>query len=149
MPLSRDAWTAFRHIGGLLVKRGTAMGPLVPSLLLCPMFVGAAWLFRSVAVTWGVPLFSAVFVLVAVGIVFSYHRHYASFAKRDPDRLQSEEYRYETARMQMIAAKELRHPVPADSLPLADSTENPVERSLRANREGTPELPGTEDERDS
>ncbi len=30
--------------------------------------------------------------------------------------------------MQMIAAKELRQPVPADSLPLAEAAENPVER---------------------
>ena len=125
------------------------MGPLVPSLLLCPVFISAAWVFRSVAVIGPVPLFSTVFVLAAVGIVLSYHRHYASFAKRDPDRLQSEEYRYETARMQMIAAKELRHPVPADELPLADSTENPVEKRLRAEREETPELARAEDERSS
>ena len=51
--------------------------------------------------------------------------------------------------MQMIAAKELRHPVPADELPLADSTENPVEKRLRAEREETPELARAEDERSS
>ena len=104
------------------------MGPLVPSLLLSPFFVGAAWLFRSVAVVSDVPLLSALFVLAALFIVFSYHRHYARFAKNDPDRLQSEQYRYETQRMQMIAAKELRHPMPADSLPLAEPAENPAER---------------------
>ncbi len=103
------------------------MGPLVPSLLLSPFFVGAAWLFRSVAVVSGVPVFSALFVLAALVIVFSYHRHYAWFARHDPDRLQSEKYRFETRRMQMIAAKELRHPVPAESLPLAEAAENPVD----------------------
>lgn len=72
--------------------------------------------------------FSALFVFAALAIVFSYHRHYASFARNDPDRLQSEKYRYKTARMQMITAKELQHPMPADSLPLAGPAENPIER---------------------
>ena len=124
----RNGLAAVQDVGGLLVKRGTAMGPLVPSLLLSPFFVGAAWLFRSDAVVSGVPLFSALFVVAALVIVFSYHRHYAWFARHDPDRLQSEKYRFETQRMQMIAAKELRHPVPAESLPLAEAAENPVER---------------------
>ena len=48
----------------------------------------------------------------------------ALFAKNDPDRLQSEEYRYETARMQMIATKEFGRPVPANELPLADPVPN-------------------------
>ena len=106
-----------QDIGGLLIKRGSAMGPLVPSLLLIPVFLFAAWLFRSTFVISGCPIISTGLVIGVLGIVFSYHRHYASFAKNDPDRLQSEEYRYETARMQMIAAKELRDPIPAEELP--------------------------------
>ena len=51
-------------------------------------------------------------------------RHDAKFAKNDPDRLQSEEYRYERARMQMIAAKELRHPIPAEALQLEEPRKN-------------------------
>ena len=103
------------------------MGPLVPSLvLLSPGLIFAAWWFRSIAVIKGVPLISALFVIVALWIVFDYHRHYASFAKNDPDRLQSEEYRYQTARMQqMIAAKELPDPIPAEELSLGDPMENP------------------------
>jgi len=84
----RDGLAAVQDVGGLLVKRGTAMGPLVPSLLLSPFFVGAAWLFRSVAVVSGVPLFSALFVVAALVIVINYHRHYAWRARHDPDRLQ-------------------------------------------------------------
>ena len=127
MSLFRNGLAAFQDIGGMLIKRGTAMGPLVPSLLLSPLFVVAAWWFRSVGVVFGVPLFSVLFALAALAVVFSYHRHYAWFAQHDPDRLQSEKYRYETARMHMIAAKELRHPMPAGSLPLAEPAENPVE----------------------
>lgn len=127
MSLFRNGLAAVQDIGGLLIERGTAMGPLVPLLLLVPVFLGAAWLFESVAVVAGVPIFTALFALAALWIVFHYLRHYASFAKHDPDRLQSEKYRYETQRMQMIAAKELVHPMPADRLPLADPAENPVE----------------------
>lgn len=100
------------------------MGSLIPSLLLSPVLLGAAWLFRSTFVIGGCPIISTGLVIGVLGIIFSFHRHYASFAKNDPDRLQSEEYRYETARMQMIAAKELRSPIPADELPLGDPREN-------------------------
>ena len=81
------------------------MGPLVPSLLLVPVLGFLAWLFLSVAVVGGLPIFSAVLLIAALAIVWSYHRHYAFFAKKEPDRLQSEEYRYEMAQIQMIAAK--------------------------------------------
>ena len=122
------------------------MGPLVPLLYLAVVFVLAAYLFRSVALVRGLPLFSALFVIAALGIVFSYLRRYASFAKHDPDRLQSEEYRIQTMQ-QMIAAKELRHPMPAESLPLADPTENPAERQSRADGQETPEPTSAEEER--
>ncbi len=124
----RSGIAAVQDVVGLLVKRGTAMGPLVPSLLLVvPFFIFVAWGFQSVAVVSGVPLFSALFVFAALAIVWSYHGHYAWFAKHDPDRLQSEKYRFETQRMQMIDAKELRRPMPANRLPLAEDAENPVE----------------------
>lgn len=55
----------------------------------------------------------------------------------DPDRLQSEKYRYETQRMQMIAAKDLEHPMPADSLPLADPAGNPAEHVKSKEAEST------------
>ena len=54
-----------------------------------------------------------------------YLRHYVLFAKHDPDRLQSEEYRYETARMQMIASKDLPQPMPEGGVLLKDPVENP------------------------
>ena len=137
MSLLRNGLAAVQDIGGLLIKRGTAMGPLVPLLLLVPVFIGAAWLFKSVAVVAGVPLFSALFALPPLVIVFYYLRQYASFAKHDPDRLQSEKYRYETQRMQMIAAKDLEHPMPAESLPLADPAENPEEHVKSKEAEST------------
>lgn len=137
MSLFRNGLAAVQAVGGLLIERGTAMGPLVPLLLLVPVFLGAGWLFESVAVVAGVPIFTALFALAALWIVFCYLRHYASFAKHDPDRLQSEKYRYETQRMQMIAAKELEHPWPADSLPLADPAENPIEHMKSEETEST------------
>ncbi len=112
-------------VGELLIKRGSAMGPLVPSIIvLVPGFIVAAWFFRSIAMIKGVPLISVLFVVAALGIVIDYHRRYAFFAKNDPDRLQSEEYRYKTAQMRMIAAKELPSPMPAEELSLEDPRKN-------------------------
>lgn len=135
-----------QDIGGLLIKRGSVMGPLVPSLLLIPVFLFAAWLFRSTFVISDCPIISTVLVIGVLGIVFSYHRHYASFAKNDPDRLQSEKYRYETARMEMmIAAQDLNHPVPVEELPLEEPRENLA--ALEASSEqDEPAAPTDEDE---
>ena len=72
----------------------------------------------------GVPLISVLFVVAALGIAIDYHRRYAFFAKNDPDRLQSEEYRYKTAQMRMIAAKEFPNPMPAEELSLEDPRKN-------------------------
>ena len=72
----------------------------------------------------GCPIFSALFGIAVLWILGSYLRHCAAFAKNDPDRLQSEEYRYATAQMEMIAAKELRSPTPAEDLSLEDPREN-------------------------
>lgn len=99
------------------------MGPLVLPLLLILVFLFFAWLFRSTFVISGCPIFSVVLVITALGIVFVYLYYYAFFAKNDPDRLQSEEYRYKTARMQMIATGELRDPIPEEELP--DPKEKP------------------------
>ena len=112
-------------VGELLIKRGSAMGPLVPSIIvLVPGFIVAAWFFRSTAMIKGVPLISVLFVIAALGVVIDYHRRYAFFAKNDPDRLQSEEYRYKTAQMRMIAAKELPSPMPTEELSLEDPEKN-------------------------
>lgn len=115
---------SLQHVGGLLIKRGSAMGPLVPPLLLSPLLLGAAWLFRSTFVVQDCPVISALLVVAVLGIVGHYLWHYSLFAVNDPDRLQSEEYRYETARMQMIAAKELPYPIPAEDLALQEPSQN-------------------------
>ena len=83
------------------------MGPLVLPLLLSPVLLFFAWLFESTLVIKGIPLITVACVLAALWLIFNYTRHYGRFAKHDPDRLQSEEYRYETARLQMIAAKKI------------------------------------------
>ena len=131
----RDIVGGIQDIGGVLVKRGTAMGPLVPSLLLAPAFIFAAWIFRTTAIVWNIPIFSALFAIAALAVLFDYHRRYAAFAKDDPDRLQSEEYRYGMARTQMIAAKELQQPLPEDSLPLRGAEPNLPRHEAQADEE--------------
>jgi hypothetical protein len=96
------------------------MGPLVTLLLLVPVFLGGAWLFRDL------PLLLWLLILVAIAPVFEYCRHYAKFARTDPDRLQSEEYRYGLKKIQMIAAKELPYPMSAESLSLPEPISNPA-----------------------
>ena len=142
----QNALAGFRDVGSLLIKRGTVMAPLVPLLFIAVFFVLVAYVFRSVTVVHGVPLFSALLVVAALMIVFSYLQRYTWFAKHDADRLQSEEYRLQTMQ-QMIAAKELRHPVPVENLPLADPTENPAEHPSRDHGQETPEPIVAEEER--
>lgn len=113
-----------RDIGIALVSRGTVMGPLVSSLLVSLVLLAFAWLFRETAVLMGFPVITVVLVITSLCILYNYHRHYASFAKNDPDRLQSEEYRYEMTRIQMVAAKGLLEPLLEDSPPLANPTRN-------------------------
>ena len=115
---------ALHDIGSALVRRGTAMGPLVPSLVAVVPILLFAWLFRETAVLGGIPVITVVLVIAGLWILFDYHRHYASFARNDPDRLQSEEFRYEMTRVQMLAAKGLPEPLPADSLPLEEPKRN-------------------------
>ena len=124
MPEFHKITSGLHDIGNALVKRGTAMGPLVPSLIVVPILLLFAWLFRETAVLMGFPVITVMLVITTLCILYNYHRHYASFAKNDPDRLQSEEYRYEMTRVQMLAAKGLQEPLPEDSLPLADPTRN-------------------------
>ena len=119
----RNLLGSLQLIGGLLVKRGTAMGPLVPSLALCPLLLLFAWLFRSVVVVGEVPIISVVMAIAALWFVADYHRHYSRFARIDPDRLQSEEYRYQILRL-MIAARELSDTISAEELRLGDPTVN-------------------------
>src|SRR5262245_38203639 len=97
------------------------MGPLVPLLLLSPLFLGSVFLFRED------PLLAGTCLVVAIVIPIEYARQFARFAKSDPDRLQSEEYRYGMKRIQLIAAKDLPYPVPADALALPAPTSNPAQ----------------------
>ena len=119
----RNVLGSLQEIGGLLVKRGTAMGPLVPSLALCPLLLLFAWLFRSVAVVGDIPIISVVMAIAALWFVADYHRHYSRFASTDPDRLQSEEYRFQTMRL-MIATREFPDSVSAEELPFTDPAVN-------------------------
>jgi hypothetical protein len=61
----------------------------------------------------------------------------ASFA-RQLLALQPEEYRYETARMQMIAAKGLRHPIPVEDLALQEPGENPATLGPSSEKDSPP-----------
>lgn len=67
---------SLQHVGGLLIKRGSAMGPLIPPLLLSPVFLGAALLFRFTFVIQDFPIISGLLVVVALGIVVHYLFHY-------------------------------------------------------------------------
>ena len=48
------------------------MGPMVPLLALIPVFLGAGWLFRSIAVVRGIPLITTGCVLATLAIVGFY-----------------------------------------------------------------------------
>ena len=128
MPMDHER-TLRQVVGGLhrtgtaLIKRGTAMGPLVPVLFLVPVLAAVAWLFKDTAVIQGVPVFTALSFLGIVGIIVHYLWHYTSYAKHDPDRLQSEEYRSQMQQLQ-IAAKGLPEPLPAHVL--EDPIPNPI-----------------------
>jgi len=109
------------HASDILIRRGTAMGSLIPLLLLSPIFLVATWFFRDIPVI-AFPCF-----LVAAVIPFEYGRQFSRFAKNDPDRLQSEEYRSEIKQLEIIAAKELPFPVSANALHLDPPTSNPTQ----------------------
>ena len=96
------------------------MGPLALTLLLVPVLLVSAYMFRSIEWLCGA------LVLTSIGIVFEYFRQYANFAKNDPDRLQSEEYRYEMKKIHIIAGKDLPRPIPLEELNLAEPVSNPA-----------------------
>ena len=62
-------------------------------------------------------MISVVLVFASLLIPYNFHRHFGKFAKTDPDRLQSEEFRIGMTRIQMLDAKSLPQPLPEDSLP--------------------------------
>ncbi|MCY3837474.1 MAG: hypothetical protein OXH09_02280 [Gammaproteobacteria bacterium] len=131
--------TALLQTGRTLIKRGTAMGPLIPVVApLVPLAFFFAWLFRTTAIVCHVPVISAFLVLLASVAIGHYLYHYSRFAKTEPDRLQSEHYRLETRRMQYVAAKDLDEPLPPDAL--ANATDNPLIEDDR-NSPGTPSHP--------
>lgn len=108
----------------LLIRRGTAMGPLVPTLFLVPIFLFTAYIFREQEYV------CAVFSIAAILVVAAYLYFFSLFARKDPDRLQSEEYRCEMTKIQMVAGKGLPHPVPANELHLPSAASNPEQPAL-------------------
>ncbi len=120
-----EAFGALRHTGTALIKRGTALGPLVPLLGVAVAFVLVALLFVDVAVFHGIPLISAVLVATSIAIVAVFLFQYMKFARGDPDRLQSEHFRVQMQHMQLMGAKGLSEPVSAELLD--DPKSNPAE----------------------
>lgn len=59
-----------------------------------------------------------------VVVVGHYLWRYSKFAKNDPDRLQFEQYRVQMQHLQLVAAKDLPEPLPAEVL--EDPTANPA-----------------------
>ena len=106
-----------QDIGSALVRRGTVMGPLLAPLAVVPFLLILAWLLEDAAVVGGIPIITALLVIASLLILYNYHRHFGKFAKSDPDRLQSEEFRIEMTRLQVLDAKSLPQPLPEDSLP--------------------------------
>ena len=101
------------------------MGPLVPALTLVPVLGFIAWLFSDVFVFADIPVFSVLCFVGIVAVIWIYLAQYVRFAKNDPDRLQSEQYRIQIQRLQMIKAKDLPNYVPAEAL--GDATSLPDE----------------------
>ena len=130
MKLENSLGSVQQLLGGLhqtgttLIKRGTATGPLIPVLLLVPVLCIFAWLFRDVVVIRGIPAFTTLCLAAMVAVVGHYLWHYSKFANNDPDRLQSEQYRVQMQHLQLVAAKDLTEPLPAEVL--ENPTANPV-----------------------
>ena len=120
----RQLLGGLHQTGTTLIKRGTAMGPLIPVLLLVPVLCVFAWLFTDIVVIMRIPVFSALCLAGAIAIVGHYLWYYSKFARSDPDRLQSEQYRVQMQHLQLVAAKELPEPLPAEVL--ENPTANPA-----------------------
>lgn len=114
--LSSRIAEALQHTGTLLIKRGTVMGPLVPALSLVPVLGFLAWLLADVFVVSGIPIYSTLCFAGIFAVVGIYLAQYARFAKQDPDRLQSEEYRVQMRKLQMTRLKDEQEYIPADEL---------------------------------
>jgi len=123
------------------------MGPLVPLLLLVPILGILAWFCVDVLVIGGVPVFSAACLLGMAAIVVFYCSLYSHFAKNDPDRLQSEQYRIHMQELQMIRIKEAGD-VHVESLeaPVSMPDEAPARTSKSQNgATGAPGAKGTKE----
>lgn len=99
-----------KQTSGLLIKRGTALGPLVPTLALIPIFLTAAVVFKEI------PGLLVLFSVFSVIPLMWFLVHYSIFARSNPDLLQSEEYRIEEKRLHLMAAKGLEGPILVDEL---------------------------------
>ncbi len=120
----RGVYTGLLHAARVLIQRGTVMGPLVLPLLVAGLvLLPAASLLRNVAVYHGLPVISAALVLASLWTLFHYLSHYSRFAKRDPDRLQSETHQLEMRRMQYLTGKDRLDPLTPDVL--ERSAQNP------------------------
>lgn len=69
-------------------------------------------------------MFSVSFLILMIIIVGHLMWRYLKFAKHDPDRLQSERYRVQMHRIEVIAAKSMPEPLPANALRAPE--ENPL-----------------------
>ena len=107
---------ALQQTGTLLVKKGTVMGPLVPALSLVPVLGFLAWLLEDVFVYNGIPVFSIICIVGIVSVIGIYLAQYVRFARHDPDRLQSEEYRVQMRKLQMARFKDQQEYIPAEGL---------------------------------
>lgn len=67
----RELLGGMHQTGTTLIRRGTAMGPLIPVLLLVPVLFAFAWLFSDVAVIANIPVFSAL-CMAAVWVIFGH-----------------------------------------------------------------------------
>lgn len=119
---SQSSWgQGLKHLCAQVIKRGTAMGSLVPSLVLVPIFLSFALAFRSSS------LISGFLVIASVAIPTFYLVQFDWFKRNDPDRLQSEEHRQEMTRLEhMISFKGMPYSIPAERLPLEGPTTNPA-----------------------
>ena len=123
------------------------MGPLIPVLVVSPIFGCFAYFFVDVSVVGGISLFSSLFILSAIGIPIHYVCHFSSFARNDPDRLQSEQFRTEMQQMhmQLLTGKDFPEALTGDVLD--DPTPNPLTLEGGITTEDTLSAPQAKDER--
>ena len=66
----REMFRGLGQSGTTLIKRGTAMGPLIPALFIVPILLFFAWLLDNTLVCREIPVLSTLCVGVAFFIVF-------------------------------------------------------------------------------